>query len=247
MHDTRIARQVLRPEVLGPLRAGFRLDWHGIHGLPHWARVLRYGLAIASREGADPWVVAWFAVLHDHQRNDEGPDRGHGPRAADALASIAERGWLDGLDAGQRDRLAEAIRHHSEGWTHPDPSIGTCWDADRLDLARLGIATAPELLSTRTARRMVDPEAWGGIAPMRTRLARLANGGIGAPPRPALRERSLDELSPEEQEQLRQADAFTGRRHCLTPLIRLMFVPDEASLDEASRAPLRRKRRGSSP
>ncbi|WP_156890053.1 hypothetical protein [Silanimonas lenta] len=167
MHDTRIARQVLRPEVLGPLRAGFRLDWHGIHGLPHWARVLRYGLAIASREGADPWVVAWFAVLHDHQRNDEGPDRGHGPRAADALASIAERGWLDGLDAGQRDRLAEAIRHHSEGWTHPDPSIGTCWDADRLDLARLGIATAPELLSTRTARRMVDPEAWGGIAPMR--------------------------------------------------------------------------------
>ncbi len=36
MRDSRIARQVLRPEVLGQLRVGFRLDWHGIHGLPRW-------------------------------------------------------------------------------------------------------------------------------------------------------------------------------------------------------------------
>ena len=33
-----------------------------------------------------------------------------------------------------------------------DPIIGTCWDADRLDLGRVGVKPNPKLLSTERAR-----------------------------------------------------------------------------------------------
>jgi uncharacterized protein len=36
------------------LRAEFQLDWRGIHGVPHWARVRHNGLQIAQRNGATP-------------------------------------------------------------------------------------------------------------------------------------------------------------------------------------------------
>lgn len=175
--ETRIARHVLRAEVLDHLKGVFRLDWQGIHGVAHWARVMRYGLRIATREGGDPWVAAWFAVLHDHQRWNEGRDRDHGVRAADAMDAIGDRGWLSDLNAGQLDRIAEAIRHHSDGWVHSDPSIGACWDADRLDLIRLGIAPSHGLLSTRTAKKMASVHTVSPSSALKHRLAVVSGGG----------------------------------------------------------------------
>lgn len=169
--ETRIARHVLRAEVLDHLKSVFRLDWHGIHGLPHWARVMRYGLRIAQREGGDLWVAAWFAVLHDHQRWNEGRDRDHGVRAADAMDAIGDHGWFADLNAGQLDLIGEAIRHHSDGWVHSNPSIGACWDADRLDLVRLGIAPSQGLLSTNTAKKMASVNLSTKSSPLRPRLA----------------------------------------------------------------------------
>ena len=175
--ETRIARHVLRAEVLDHLKSVFRLNWQGIHGLPHWARVMRYGLRIATREGGDPWVVAWFAVLHDHQRWDEGRDRDHGVRAADAMDAIQDRGWFSDLNATQLALIEEAIRHHSDGWVHSDPSIGACWDADRLDLVRLGIAPSHGLLSTNTAKKMASVHTVSPSSALKHRLAVVSGGG----------------------------------------------------------------------
>ncbi len=50
------------------------------------------------------------------------------------------------------DALVIACRDHSRGRTSPDPTIGSCWDADRLDLLRCGIHPRDRFLSTAAAR-----------------------------------------------------------------------------------------------
>lgn len=77
--------------LLALLRERFALDWRGIHGAPHWARVRKNGLVLAERTGASRRVVSLFAFLHDSCRTDEGRDAKHGQRAA-ALAAITATG-----------------------------------------------------------------------------------------------------------------------------------------------------------
>ena len=128
----------------------FRLDPRGIHGRDHWLRVERIGLHVGARTGADLTVVRLFARLHDCMRVDDGWDPNHGVRAADFAATL--RGSLIHLDDERFERLQFAIRHHNDGGVTDDPTIGACWDADRLELQRLGIEPDPELLSTSLAR-----------------------------------------------------------------------------------------------
>jgi len=54
------------------------------------------------------------------------------------------------------DRLAlldYAIRHHTGGQISDDPTIGACWDADRLDIGRVGIIPHERYMSTAAGRR----------------------------------------------------------------------------------------------
>lgn len=135
--------------------AQYALDLHGTHGVGHWLRVRANGLALAAMTpGADAAVVELFALLHDSQRWDEGGDRGHGERSADFARSLAEDGALR-LDAVRLDLLATACAGHEHGRVSADPTIGCCWDADRLELSRLGRRPIARLLSTRAA---LDPE-----------------------------------------------------------------------------------------
>jgi uncharacterized protein len=128
-----------------PLHAG------SIHGPEHWKRVETFGTTVAEYSGADLLVVRLFALYHDSQRINEGHDPGHGARGAE-LARIMRGEWFD-LDDAQMNLLIEACNDHTDGRTHPDPTIGTCWDSDRLDLYRVGIIPDPSLLSTEHARR----------------------------------------------------------------------------------------------
>ena len=57
-----------RREVLRIVREQFQLDWHGIHGVPHWARVRWNGLNLAAVNGARTDIVELFAFLHDCRR-----------------------------------------------------------------------------------------------------------------------------------------------------------------------------------
>ena len=45
------------------MRQHFRLEWRGIHGVPHWGRVRWNGLAMARVNGAREDVVELFAFL----------------------------------------------------------------------------------------------------------------------------------------------------------------------------------------
>jgi uncharacterized protein len=91
-------------------------------------------------------VVRLFAVLHDARRVNEGIDDGHGQRGADL--AVALRGNRFDLDEGRFQALYYACAWHEKGKVTAEPTIGTCWDADRLDLPRVGARPMPHLMST---------------------------------------------------------------------------------------------------
>jgi uncharacterized protein len=133
------------------LRRAWRRDspWHGEN---HWRCVAATGLALASTdERVDRFCVFCFALLHDTRRENEAVDPAHGPRAAALAETLREQGVLL-LDDRRFADLVEALRLHSDGQVSADPTIGTCWDADRLHLPRVSIVPDPAFLSTPGAR-----------------------------------------------------------------------------------------------
>ncbi|MGP0068038.1 MAG: hypothetical protein ACLQGP_31135 [Isosphaeraceae bacterium] len=113
-------------------------------------------------------MVELFAVLHDSCRLNEGTDPEHGPRAA-ALARRV-RGRLLELPHAEFRLLHRACAGHTHERTHPDITIRTCWDSDRLDLGRVGITPDPRYLGTDAAKRpetirWADGRATFGIIP----------------------------------------------------------------------------------
>jgi uncharacterized protein len=129
----------------------YALPWSGPHGVAHWARVCENGLHLAEETGAKVDVVRLFAVLHDCRRIDEGRDPDHGPRAAEFARTL--RGRLFDLPEPEFLLLHRACAGHTHERTHPDVTIQTCWDADRLDLGRVGITPHPTYLCTEVAKR----------------------------------------------------------------------------------------------
>ena len=108
------------------------------------------GLRLAPVTGADPTVVELFAVLHDVCREDDGFDMEHGARSAELVFEVCDD--LLGVGREQAELLAFACRHHTFGGTEADVTVQTCWDADRLDLGRVGIRPHPRYLCTPAAR-----------------------------------------------------------------------------------------------
>lgn len=137
--------------LISRLRARFPLDWRGIHGAPHWARVRANGLLLAGRTGASRRVVEAFAFLHDACREDDGRDAGHGARAAALVEPLRGEALLT-LSDEEAALLAFACRHHSDGLLEADVTVQACWDADRLDLGRVGRRPDPARLCTPAAR-----------------------------------------------------------------------------------------------
>ena len=142
------------PAILKAVLSGCALPATGCHGVVHWARVLENGLRIAEANGADAEVVALFALFHDSRRVSEYSDNGHGLRGARLAKSL--RGRLIHLDDGRFSLLHEACRLHTDGIVHGDPTLQACWDADRLDLGRVGIKPNPHRLCTDAARDLIE-------------------------------------------------------------------------------------------
>ena len=161
-----VLREVLREYVLPP--------W-GDHGVRHWARVLENGRRIAEMNGADLEVVTLFALFHDCRRVNEGTDDGHGLRGAQLARSL--RGTLVHLDDARFELLFEACRLHTQGLTEGDPALLACWDADRLDLGRVGIKPRAHRLGTDAARELLP---WADARVIRGHVAAeiLASWGL---------------------------------------------------------------------
>ncbi len=132
---------------------GYKLPLRGHHGVVHWARVLDNGLGLAEANDANVDVVVLFALFHDSRRVNEGSDWGHGRRGAELARSL--RGTFVHLADAEFDLLYEACRGHTEGTISSDVTIQACWDADRLDLGRVGIMPEPERLGSDFARLLV--------------------------------------------------------------------------------------------
>lgn len=137
--------------ILQSILRQYQLPVQGIHGVVHWARVLENGLRLSEETGADMEVVSLFAILHDSQRINEGHDPQHGPRAARYAETI--RGQEFEVSDSQFRLLCRACEGHTHELTHADVTIQTCWDADRLDLGRVGITPHASRLCTSTAKQ----------------------------------------------------------------------------------------------
>lgn len=107
-----------RRQLMRVARQQFRLEWQGIHGVPHWARVRWNGLTLAAVNGARVDVVEVFALLHDSHRHHDGPDREHGARAADFALKLSRE--LLQLDRSGLELPMYAMRYHSDGLIEAD-------------------------------------------------------------------------------------------------------------------------------
>ncbi len=147
-----------RKGLLNQIRAQFRLNWYGIHGASHWARVKYHGQTIGKIRGADLLVVELFAFLHDSQRFNDGRDIEHGLRASHYARDLNNRYFS--LNEMQLETLCEALKYHSHEITHSDITIQTCWDSDRLDIGRVGYKPESDFLSHEACAFIETAYAW---------------------------------------------------------------------------------------
>lgn len=126
-----------------------------LHGEGHWKCVAWTGISLAHQTThADAEIAFLFGLFHDSQRRDDGSDPDHGRRAA-MLVQRMNDPFLSLSDA-RLSALVDACAGHVDGRVSGDPTIGVCWDADRLNLCRLGMVADHRYLSSAAAKR---PEA----------------------------------------------------------------------------------------
>jgi uncharacterized protein len=122
------------------------------HGLSHWQRVERNGILLSTENGTirndiNIKVVRFFAYLHDKCRLDDWDDLKHGVRAADMLSTLKDTVLKDFTDE-EIMLLEKACRYHTTVQRTGIPTVDVCFDADRLDLGRVGIVPNPMLMAT---------------------------------------------------------------------------------------------------
>lgn len=124
----------------------------GSHGIDHWDRVYANGQLLVSRK-VKSLVVGLFACLHDFCRENDGIDLQHGPRAAEFIDTVRDSLLKDVGDEDIR-LLKEACRLHTVADRTGNPTIDACFDADRLDLGRVGIIPDPERMATKKGKEI---------------------------------------------------------------------------------------------
>ena len=139
-------RVMISRELIQIIKETFQLNWQGVHGVSHWARVRVNGLLIAKQNGANQRVVELFACLHDSKREAEFNDPEHGERAALFIKSLPNELLI--INDREKELLMLACANHSKGFVDGDITVRTCWDADRLDLGRGGLRPNTDKLCT---------------------------------------------------------------------------------------------------
>jgi len=165
---TKLPMPLNLPLIVRAILDEYALSPDGDHGVAHWARVLENGLRLAKVTRANIEVVQLFALFHDSKRVKETSDPDHGRCGAEFAAEM--RGQVFDLPDHEFRLLQRACSGHTHERTHPDIIVQTCWDADRLDLGRVGITPHASRLCTDAAKdlamiKWADGRASFGIVP----------------------------------------------------------------------------------
>ena len=140
-----------------------RLYESDIHGIEHWHQVEYNGLLLAKKTGADIDVVRLFAIFHDSKRLDDAYDREHGARGAEFAKLCREEKRFE-LDDERFDLLYRACEQHTITQNTGDVTIDTCFDADRLDLGRVGIPLDPKKMATEWGAKIAQKSLTSGYS-----------------------------------------------------------------------------------
>jgi uncharacterized protein len=124
----------------------------GVHGIDHWDRVYENGQELVTPK-VKPLVVGLFAYLHDSCRVNDGEDVGHGPRAAEFISTLRDN-LLKDVSDGDIQLLRTACRLHTGTVSTGNPTIDACFDADRLDLWRVGVIPDPTRMATEKGKEI---------------------------------------------------------------------------------------------
>jgi uncharacterized protein len=160
-------------QILAALRPHVRFP-SVVHGPAHWVRVHRFGGLLAARVALPPEAracVDLFAWLHDIAREDDEASRRHAVEGAAQIDAILPA-IAAPLTTDQIETIRAAILHHSDGMVAARAgeagvfdgigwpgdlvvaTVGCCWDADRLDLPRVGVQPAERFMSTPVWREV---------------------------------------------------------------------------------------------
>ena len=142
---------MITSQLITAVLDNYPLSINGIHGISHWVRVRENGLRLAKQTGANELIIELFAIFHDSQRVSDWSDYDHGLRGAQFARTLY--GSLFELSKKHFELLCIACEKHTLGTTHEDITVQTCFDADRLDLGRVGIMPDPNLLCTSVAKQ----------------------------------------------------------------------------------------------
>ena len=126
-----------------------------LHGISHLRRVSILSGRLASAVGEDVEAAVVMGFLHDCARTDDKAGDGHAHDSS-VLARCLLGRFYPHLDA---DRICHAIARHADGEVTDDGLAACLWDADRLELKRIGREIDLDLLSTEVARRLARARA----------------------------------------------------------------------------------------
>lgn len=124
----------------------------GVHGIDHWNRVYENGQELITPK-VKSIVVGLFAYLHDCCQVNDGENFGHGERAAEFISTLRDY-LLKDVSDGDIQLLRTACRLHTGTVSTGNPTIDACFDADRLDLWRVGIIPDPGRMATEKGKKI---------------------------------------------------------------------------------------------
>jgi len=142
---------VIPKDVLLEIFENFELDIKdGIHGFYHWSRVIDNGLYIAKNNNANKNIIIAFGIFHDIKRENDDEDPEHGYRGGLLIEKYKNK---INLNENELKKTIEACSGHTNILHHSDLDISTCWDADRLDLYRVGVYPNAEYLNNEFSKK----------------------------------------------------------------------------------------------
>ncbi len=130
------------------------IDEKSVHGLLHWHQVEFNGLLLSRETLADKTVVRLFALFHDSRRVSDGYDEEHGKFGADFAQQLFGKRFV--VAESQLEKLLYACANHTTEYASGDVTIDTCYDADRLDLGRVGIIPDPKKMATPFGKKLAQ-------------------------------------------------------------------------------------------